>query len=267
MEYLESSPSAKTAVYIKRFWSLRSSDRPETETVLPDGCPEIVFNLSDRFQRLVSDQAETQAATLFSGQLTRSISIRPTGSISLFGVRFRPAGAYAIADMPMTELTDQIVDIGTVLGRNGSELEERINLAGSFEERIAIFEKFFLSRMNFARTNELPLVASELIARAGGSLGLADLRDRFGVTERTIERLFNRCVGVSPKLLSRLSRFQAVIKDIQGAESADILDAALSFGYCDQSHLIREFRDFAGETPRAFFNRTHKLSDAFTAGV
>lgn len=237
----------------------------QTEMVLPDGCPEIVFNLSDRFKRLHAGIEETQPATLFAGQMSRSISIRPTGHVSLFGVRFHPAGAFSIGRVSMHELTDDIVEIGQVLGRCGRELEERIAEAKGFDERVRAFENFF-QRQLAVRPSEDRIAgfAVEAIVESGGLISVSRLTEKIGISERRLERRFRKRVGISPKMLARTVRFQKVVNRIK---DGDLLDTALSFGYFDQSHMIREFKEFSGETPLGYFRKTHGFSDIFTASA
>lgn len=267
--YREQQPSKRLARYIKCFWSLKYESLaviPDVETVLPDGCPEIIFNLSDRFKRLHSDFEEIQAATLFSGQLIRNIAIRPTGRVCLFGVRFHPAGAFPIGRFSMHELTDEVIGIDNIFGSAGFELEDVVNEAGSFQERIAVFEAFFLKRLAAQRQEDnLAFYAANMIVGSGGTISVSKLGKTLGVAERRLERRFKSRIGVSPKMLARIVRFQNVVKSIQKSESATMLDAALDFGYFDQSHMIREFKEFSGETPLAYFERTHRISDIFTA--
>ena len=268
MKYIERKPSSLLAGQIKRYWSLEyepAGEIIEPETVLPDGCPEIVFNLSDRFRRLDRNGGEIQPAALFAGQITRSIAIEPTGSVRLFGVRFHPAGAHALFRFPLCDLNDQIIDLGLGLGRDGVELEEMISLAGSFSERIALFDSFFRSRLagldHFETTADH---AVRMIVDSGGTTPISRLRGKLGVSERTLERSFKRCVGTSPKMLSRMVRFQRLLNMVQNAKTPGFLEASLDLGYFDQSHAIREFREFSGTTPLAYLQTNHGLSDVFT---
>lgn len=268
MEYRESHPSLNLSSHIKLFWSLEycaKGEKSQVETILPDGCPEIVFNLSDRFKRLHSGFDETQPATLFAGQMSRSISIRPTGHVSLFGVRFHPAGAFPMGGPSMHELTDNIVEIGHVLGRCGRELEERVADAKGFDERVRVFENFFLRQLaGHSSKDKIARFAAEKIVESGGLISVSRLAERVGVSERRLERNFRKCVGVSPKMLARTVRFQRVVTKIM---DGDLLDTALSFGYFDQSHMIHEFKEFSGDTPLGYFRKTHDISDIFTASV
>jgi AraC-like DNA-binding protein len=268
MNYRETPPSQKLAGHIKRFWSLEydsAGDASEPETVLPDGCPEIVFNLSDRFKRIHPNSQELQPATLFCGQMMRSVMIRPTGRVRLFGVRFHPAGGFPLAGFSMHELTDQIVGIDVALGRDGADLEARISEADGFEDRVAAFEMYFLKRLaGQRREDRLSSYAAEVIVASWGLTSISRLSESLGVSERRLERRFRSRVGISPKMLARIVRFQSLLSLIQKAETPGILDASLELGFYDQSHAIRDFREFSGTTPLGYFQMTHGLSDMFT---
>jgi AraC-like DNA-binding protein len=271
MNYRETFPSKNLAGYIKRFWSLEynpTGHASEPETVLPDGCPEIVFNLSDRFERINRNGREIQPSTLFAGQMMRSIVIRPTGRVRLFGVRFHPTGAFPLGGFSMHEMTDQTIGVDSVLGSDGSELEARIREAESFESRIAAFEMYFVRKLAaLQRDDDVASYAASLIVGSGGLITISRLSESLGVSERRLERRFRSRVGISPKMLARIVRFQSLLGLIQKAKTPGILDASLELGYYDQSHAIRDFREFSGTTPLGYFQMTHGLSDVFTSVV
>jgi AraC-like DNA-binding protein len=265
MIYAELRPSPRLASFIKCFWALEYSGSTDVEPVLPDGCPEIVFNLSDRFLRLYTAHDELQPSALFAGQMSRSIAIRPTGNVNLFGVRFQPAGALPLLRFPMSEITDRIIDLASACGRIGEEVEWRINEARSLAERVAIFESFFVTELAARNnTDAIAAYATETIVEGRGLRSISSVSAHVGVSDRRLERRFKRAVGVSPKTFSRIVRFQAVVNAVQLSETPNMLDTALSYGYYDQSHLIRDFRGFSGDSPSAYFERTHQLSDVFT---
>jgi len=270
MIYLESEPSPRFNKVIKCFWALKynkSVEEAEPELVLPDGCPEIVFNLSDPFLRVHRNGVEIQAQAILAGQMKQSILIRPSGNVELFGVRLQPAGARPLLRFPLDHITDQIHEFSSIVEGPAGEIEEQINEARSFGDRIGIFESYLLKRVVFERIDPIVSVASELILHLNGSLPVGRLLDRLDISERNFERRFKRAIGVSPKTFSRIVRFQSVIRAFQDGVVPDLLDAALTFGYYDQSHLNRDFREFSGESPAAYFERTHAISDVFTGAV
>ncbi len=267
MFYRESYPSPSLRVFIDRYWSVEydgSADAP-VEPVLPDGCPEIVFNLAERFQRIPSfGQVETQASAIVSGQIRSRLLIRPTGRVNLFGIRFRPYAAAGFLGVAMSSLTDQVVPLSDVIGSVSDELESLIAEASSFEGRVAIVESAIWSGSPNGATSIVEGLTG-LISGSGGRMSVRELSDRSGVGERRIERIFAKHVGVSPKIYSRIVRFSGVVRSIEAADSFGFLDTALSFGYYDQSHMIHEFNEFAGTSPLAYFEQTHRLSELFTS--
>ena len=274
MDYRETLPSLPLARFIKCFWALEyraAKGTAEAEPVLPDGSPEIVFNLSDRFLRLSAGREDLQPATLFAGQMTRGILIRPTAHVKLFGVRFQPAGAFPFLRAPLDETTDEIVEFGDAVASGiGKEIEERIHSATCFDERIAIFESYFSKSLREIRKTDAFLTASKAVAvieEQGGRLSVPDIADELGVSERSLERRFKQAVGIAPKTFSRIARFQTVVRAFQSGKTLNLLDTALDCGYYDQSHLNRDFNEFAGQSPTAFFERTHRISDIFTGAA
>jgi AraC-like DNA-binding protein len=271
MEYCEHKPTGVISKIVKCFWSIVHDGQVETlpERVLPDGCPEIVFNLADRFQKLpLSGAVETQASAIISGQLRSRIFIRPTGRVQLFGIRFQPFGAAKYLGIPMSELTDRVLPLESLVGEAAKEFECRIAEQSEFEGKVSAAEVMLLS---FARSTDED---TEIIANftgkiigTGGRETIGALRAHSGIGERRLERMFKRHVGVSPKAFARTIRFQNLLRSLEATRSYDLSDAAVSFGYYDQPHMIHEFREFSGMSPLGYFQSMHQMSDLFTANA
>ncbi len=268
MRYEESPPSAQFAGEVKCFWAIENEagedDAPQP--VLPDCCPEIVFNLSERFRRFHSeDNFELQPRTLVAGQMTRGILIGPSGNVKLFGVRFHPTGAFGAFTSPMSQFTDRIENADHLWGSAESLLHERLSEAESFQERIECFESFLLLRQ--AKTKQISReLAYAVAALQSSETRVASLARELGWSERRLERNFNDRVGVSPKMFSRIMRFQRLVKLLEADGVADLSDAAIVCGYYDQPHMNREFASFARTSPTAFLNSSHRLSEIFVTG-
>ena len=268
MRYSEIPPSKRLARYVKCFWTLEAGNsRGESapEPVMPDGCIELIFNLADPFRRHHADGIlESQPQSIIAGQMRSSAMIEPSGRIDLFGVRFQHAGASPFFAVPLNELTDNIVDLGFVWGSAGREIEARINEAPTVEIRVGIVENTLLSLLaKNAASDDVVEAASKLITENMGLTSINKIADSIGVNGRRLERRFQQSLGLSPKRFSRIIRFQNFLGAVRNEPTGGILDTALSFGYYDQAHLIREFREFSGKTPLAFFENEHKLSEVF----
>jgi transcriptional regulator GlxA family with amidase domain len=89
------------------------------------------------------------------------------------------------------------------------------------------------------------------ILRSRGQLRVEQLAEKVGWSRRQIEREFRSGVGVSPKVLARIIRFQNLLRLVGESELREWADVALAVGYADQPHMVREFREFSGQSPTA----------------
>ncbi|MFN2387861.1 MAG: helix-turn-helix transcriptional regulator [Thermoanaerobaculia bacterium] len=103
------------------------------------------------------------------------------------------------------------------------------------------------------------------ILRRRGNVGVDRLAGLSGLSRRSLERRFDAAVGMPPKRLARIVRFQRVFREARASARAGWVEVALRCGYADQSHLIRDFREFSGEAPAAFLVGEGELSRRFTS--
>ncbi len=268
MHYEEAQPAPYLRKYVKCFWTLEQQTaaiQNAPEAVLPDGCAELIFNLSDRFRRHFFDGAsELQPQTIVVGQMRRGVTIEPSGEVSLFGIRFQPAGAFPFFDLPQALLTDKIEALDSVWGKGGKIIEEKINDAPTFKTRIAVIEEIFTTKLAECRSPiALASEASQIILKCAGAVSIEKLSNKLGVGWRRLEREFRQKVGVSPKFLCRAARLQNVLGTLKNPGEKNLLDVALAAGFYDQSHFVHEFKEFSGKSPRAFFEHERRIVDFF----
>jgi AraC-like DNA-binding protein len=263
MKYSEILPSPRYTDIVRCYWSLEGDSGPapaEPERVLPDGNPELVFNLADPYRRSETGGDERQPLTIVVGQMTRSISIRPTGRISLFGVRFRPYGMHPLTEV-IPEITDRIGSVSEIFGRPGVEIEEQVKLADGAEHRREIFESWLARQMAGVPRNPIIGRAVGTIEAGGGLVRVGTLARDLGISERSLERGFRDSVGIPPKSYARIVRLQTAVRSL--GRSPDLADAAYRAGYFDQAHFTHDFREFAGITPGAFAREANLMAGLF----
>lgn len=267
MHYFEAAPSPRLKPFIKCYWALEddgSADSPP-EPVIPDGCPEIVFNLADKFKRHKHDgEIERQPGSILVGQMRKHVTLQPTGKIMLFGIRFYPAGAYPFCGFAFSELTDRIESLDNIWGKTADRFEQRLNEASDFGERVRIANlELEMRLLDNVPDENLATIASGLIEKKGGLGSISELSYFFGISERQLERKFDEQIGLSPKMFSRIVRFQGVLRALKGNKNLNLLDLAIATGYYDQSHFIKEFKDFSGQTPLEFLAVNQQISGVF----
>ncbi len=254
MNYAEHQPPPRLAPFVECIW-VASGPAPAAtafESVLPDGCLEWIFHLAAPYQALRTDgTAAVQPASLLVGQMTRPLRIAPTGPVKTMGIRFRPGGAHPFVGFPLDGLTGAFVPTRDVWSAGeGRRVEDAVLNAPDDGTRRALLEEFLARRLDASRFDGGRLAAAAgTLLRRRGRMRVAELARRSGWSRRQLEREFQRRVGISPKTLARIARFQNLLR-LSGRNAArSWSDLAAVCGYADQAHLVREFREFAGATP------------------
>jgi AraC-like DNA-binding protein len=226
--------------FVLGFWQGgRAAEPGETFRILPDGSLDLVWAISPGAPRSIA-----------FGTSTRPRDTALSEGAVYFGIRFRPGVAHRFLDRgDLSGLTDH--DAPCLL-RSDRDLAPRLADNGAFEQRATLIAHHLGAIAADADGADLSETAARLIASKGGQLKIGDLADTLGVTRRQLERQCRRDLGVSPKMLARILRFRRATSLIARGEVRSGADLAAAGGYVDQAHLIREFQEFAGTTPRLF---------------
>jgi AraC-like DNA-binding protein len=254
MHYREFVPAPPLSACVDRLWVLEHADGrgiPPQE-ILPDGSMELVFHLGDPFERQIAGgEWERQDRMLAAGQLTGPLVVRPAGSMLVVGVRFRPGGARLVLRVPQHELTGDVLPLAAVAPRTAARLWNAVQAGDSAEDCAMALAEALGGYISDHAMDPAVDHAVALIKRTQGAIGVDALAERCNLSGRQLERRFLECVGLPPKRLARIVRFQHARHVLQSTDEGRASGAALAarLGYSDQAHFIRDFRAFAGHTP------------------
>jgi AraC-like DNA-binding protein len=183
--------------------------------------------------------------------------------LDVFTVQCGPAGFYKLFGTPMNDFADQAYDAHSVIGPVLAELEQRLADASSFEERTCVAGDFLRQRLDeIGRPDGVSEFADRFLV-GRGAISVGDAALKAGLSVRQFERRFCRQVGVAPKLYARIVRFNTALAAKASTTRRQWTDIAHAFGYYDQMHMIRDFEDFAGESPTAFMRRLSAMPEAW----
>ena len=174
----------------------------------------------------------------------------------VFAVKFTPGGFYPFVGVPVSGFSDKIVTLRDVFGRRGDELDRAVLAEGTDFSRMNLVESFLLSHLrDVDDADENVLKVTEIVyevAKDRGILKVQDLVDRYGLNKRMLQRLFARYVGVSPKWVIQRYRLNEAAEELATGESISQSELALTLGYSDQAHFIRDFKSIVGVSPAAY---------------
>jgi AraC-like DNA-binding protein len=262
VRYQEYSPGARLARWVHCYWVLEAS-QGAADVIVPDGRMELVFHYGEPFRRVYPDgRAERQPRSFLVGQHRRAIGLEPPGRVGVFGVRFRPGGAWPFLGFPQQEVADRMTALQDLWGRLGREIQEEVAEAGGAAGRVAAVEAFLCGRLRGGTPRMVEAVV-QYILESAGRVQVGDLAKECGVSSRQLSKSFRTMVGISPKTLGRLVRFQRALRLAGRLRWAEL---AAECGFYDQAHLIREFHEIAGQTPVLRLAESHPLGDWFVDG-
>jgi len=194
-----------------------------------------------------NDRFASFAAGLFAGP----VMIESFGTACCVQINFTPLGARRFFRLPMSELTDSMVVLDDVLGAEGMALREQLGNAPGWAARFDLAEAFVTARLANAAETPLEIAwAYDRIIASGGRARISAIAEKLGWSRKHLAGSFSNAIGIGPKTLSRIVRFNRTL-GLSRQQTADWADIAADCGYADQAHLVREFRDLAGETPTA----------------
>jgi len=169
-------------------------------------------------------------------------------------VVLQPGALYRLTGIPQGELTNTFIDAEAVWAAELRQLNERLSSAAAWPEMLPLIEGFLLERIRRLRVAPHPADAvGQLLLCPGPRLGLDALAHHACLSPRQLDRQFAQRMGVSPSLYARIVRFDRAFRLKNGHPELDWLSIALACGYYDHQHLAKDYREFTGSTPSAFF--------------
>ncbi|MCS0599808.1 helix-turn-helix domain-containing protein [Streptomyces sp. LP11] len=175
--------------------------------------------------------------------------------VAWIGLRLTPLGAYRLMGVSLADVAGHVVDLAEVFGTSGRVLAERCQAARSHRERFALVDAFLLSRSAQGLWPSAEVVRSwQLLSRSAGRARIAELAADVGWSGDHLGRVFRRQMGLPPKSAARLMRLMSLLACVD-AERKRWPELAADHGYSDQSHFIREMREFTGLTPSEYLCR------------
>lgn len=251
MRYFEIAPSAPLADFVQCLWYLEKDygpPHPDGEWIFPDGTTDLVMQRQGSF----FTSAGSLPACFFVGPRRTPLLLRAPGPAAAIGIRFHPHGVYPFVRQPLDEFTESIISLhdfeGTLATLPAEQCRTLTPLAA-----ITRLERF-LQRSRSADLSEHARLHScvQWLRQSQGVASIAALADTVNLSTRQLERRFRQTIGVSPKQLARIIRFDAVRDQLMLHPGVDLTALAHSAWYHDQAHFIHDFRDLAGLAPTGF---------------
>jgi AraC-like DNA-binding protein len=255
MRFHSYTPGAPLHEFVEDFWMYEGyAGGHAHERILPSGTFELVFNLQDDELRIYGP-SKLELCRHFTGALISGPYAGPFISdtaeeASIMGAHFRPGGAFALLGPAVGEMLNTHIDLQSIWGAAAVELREQLCAASTPAARFRLLERAILVRLCDRRIcHGAVREALTLLTRAHGRARVRDISKAVDLSQRRFIEVFTTEVGLTPKLFSRVQRFQRALALSRNAIERNWAQLAADCGYYDQSHLIRDFAEFSGICP------------------
>lgn len=276
MIYQKYTPDTILRPYIECYF--RWQGHVGTEPVIVDSPPTaytaMVFNLASPTATIDKNNSLiTTPRSFIAGQAISNYKLVVKDKIDQFGLVFKPTGLFKLLKVPMYELVNSRIDVEDICGAAYHELYDRLLIAPNDLTRVHFVEQFLIKRAELQLQNgpdQLDKSSSTMLLKYG-NVNISQLLDDIYMSRRKFERHFFRQVGLSPKFFCRIRRYGFICSLMAGHRKVDWANILYKAGYYDQSHFIRDFREFAGTVPTKYLAKNqelmHYLEDTSVAHV
>ena len=224
-----------------------------------NGCPTLVFQTA-LGKRSGSD---TGYLNLY-GQTIQPETLMIRQPFTLIAFFMRPHIVQSLFGVSARELTDNYLDLSDIKPINDTGLIDRLLAQPQINERLEILNGFIRWLAKQANgVNPRVLFALQYLKINTNANALSALQTELNISERSLQRLFENNVGISPKMYKRISQFDRAFKQLTDGKFNSLTELAYSNGFADQSHYIRVFKEFTGIPPKEYINISKPFNPKF----
>jgi AraC-like DNA-binding protein len=255
MNYREFKPTGILKDFIQCYFTCETETNVLSEDkVFASGSIEIMFNLgATRKQFSVNGELITEPDIQLWGQVLKPVEIKSFGKHSIFGIRFFSHTALCFFNEAVEQFNDAVFNLEDVIGNKVNEIYSKLLESHTIAQKIEITEHFLNERLLLfdKKINKLNLVSNVISELAQEEYKVNMIAHRYGISPRYLQKIFLQYSGVTPNLFRKINRFQKSLHLI--ANNNDSLTSIAHYcGYFDQSHFIKDFKEFTGTTPSDF---------------
>lgn len=236
-------PCEKLAFFIEHYWIVKwdlRGQEPYDQNILSHPSVHLVF-----------EKESSWIWGVVSGKFTRRLD----GKGKVVGVKFRPGAFYPFYQKSVSGFTDGKLDFTEVFDEDTKVIESQILDQKENNRMTEEAEKFLINNLperdsKIEKINEI----LDVIKDDPSILKVDDLTDRFMISKRTLQRLFKKYVGVSPKWIIQRYRLHEAAEKMASGFADNWSQIAMDLGYYDQSHFIKDFKQIVGRTPKDYLD-------------
>lgn len=241
------TPAEKVSEYVQGIFVIENYHltKPFYLPLFANGTPTLLFQTS-------KGQIKNNSSHLILfGQTILPDTLLIKDNFALIAYYLKPYSLVSLFGILPQELTDHPVDFNLLL--KNADLQEQLLNADTTTQMISLLDNYILSLISKNKTDErLIKFATEKILNTPNKNIIREIQNDICVTERTLQRMFEKNIGISPNQFRKINQFNKAFQQLNKKQFQDLSDIASTNGYADQSHFIRTFKEFTNFTPKEY---------------
>jgi AraC-like DNA-binding protein len=258
-EMVSRDPEPRLRAHVRRYVGyVESGTRPLRRREMPSGDIVLILSFGPGIDVSEPTKPGTSARRVsFAAGLHDEYAVTEhDGAQHGMQVDLSPLGAFQFFGLPMSEVAHRVVDLEDVFGPRAPALVEQLYEAPGWDARFTLLDSAIAARLG----KHLPASpdvawAWRRLTETEGLVTIGTLTEELGCSRRHLTARFREQVGMPPKTLARILRFERAVRRLREGGNASLAEVAFECGYYDQAHFNRDFRRFAGITPSEFLAR------------
>ncbi len=250
MKFDKYLPSDKLKPYIKHFVVSESYVENEYK-VFPSSGLVIGFQYKGQLSTIHNNTESKLTSAGITGISYSYKIFRNSANIGTILVYFTEIGFTHFSSNPANELFNLSIALEDIFNKyEVREVEEKLTIATTDQQRINIVELFFLTQLKDIQTDKLIIEAVKLIYQSKGTIRIKELNEKLNISQSPFEKRFRKIVGTTAKKFASIIRFNSVVNNLDNNKS--LTEICYENNFFDQAHFIKDFKQFTGDTPENF---------------
>jgi len=248
--------------YIDFFWQLHIEQTQLNHKLIPQRNINMRINLCSTPHYVCRGDNEVLLDDVYFLGLQNKYAnaqLKLDGNVDVMGICFKPYGFYPFLKIPVSEFKNQILGADEVGFKIAKRISERLKGGANISNRLAILENELLSLLDNSNQHLDKFQAIFNALKKEKTLQINAFCKNNSVNIRQIERFYSKYIGLPPNTYATLNRFHCSLSQLLNTKSLKLSDLAYDNEYFDQMHFIKDFKRYAGSTPKSFINKENSI--------
>ncbi|CRK82101.1 helix-turn-helix transcriptional regulator [Neobacillus massiliamazoniensis] len=264
--YKTFSPVPALRPYVKTIFVLETKSglsKTDFSITVPNSSMKLVIPFKNNMRSIIGNciREHKESTWFILGLSTHATVVECDADYGNICVEFKPLGAYRFFNVALNELKNQIYTAEDIFNKEGEKLQEKLKEMISIDEKVRFVQQFLCRQMLLLnKSDPITEYAVNQITKSKGLITVSELSEKMGYSRRYLATKFSENVGLSPKELTSVIKFQEAYRKMN---LMSLEDNELYEMYYDQSHFIKEFKKFTGLPPKEYIMKNNKLGTIF----